>query len=468
MPVLIKKYRGNNYFMEREFADKLDLEFIPSNGLPVFRLETDDPAQPGSYRAGDFDLMISLLQNERSQTGLNIRDFFLGEDRDYYCLVIFKLSETQSFCGIARSEQITGSYTYSQNRWHVKLTCKDILIEWAKLCDAVSSSLINFANGVQLTFEEYIIRHFSGLTGDIVLINFPQKTYLERVREIYSNIQWCCALGDYRNFITGKENISVWETFKELAKGMGFNFEMYLNEGTEVLNEPEFIFNIFFLNDLVNNTAIEPEIIEISESILLQKPKWLYLKYRSIIFNDAEYSDGIFFSNSQLFESDTNHGDGTTLYPSLALTMNGKSLSYINSSGVTEKMILRDLDFMDMPLKQYNYDLSTGRPIGKLFPLNETEGGGMAYARIFNCARVHNGEADTYDFLPVQENTRLIYSVINKIQNHSFSLKIKLNFQKRLSTKSIFLINSKKYIVNSISDLNLKNNTAEVQVSQIN
>ena len=205
MPVYIKKYSGNNYFHERLFTDRLELNYIPSDGLPVFRFETEDSAGVGTYRAGDFDLKISLLQTERSQAGKSIKEFFLGEQRDFYYLVIIKIG-SQSFSGICQQSQIFADYTYTQNKFEIKLTCKDILIEWAKRCDTVANSTINFANGEQLTFEEYIIRHFSGLTSDTVLINLPGKSYLERLRELYSNIQWCYALGDYRNFITGQDN----------------------------------------------------------------------------------------------------------------------------------------------------------------------------------------------------------------------------------------------------------------------
>ena len=426
MPVYIKKFRGSNYFAQREFIDSLKLDHIPTDGLPVFRFETEDQAEAGTFRAGDFDLNISLLQQERSNAGKNIREFFLGEERDFYFLVILQFGQ-QSFCGISQQSHVQADYTYSQNRWFVKLTCKDILMEWAKRCEAAANSTINFANGEQLTFEEYILRHFEGLTSGTVTISLPQKTYLERLRELYSNIQWCYALGDYRNFITGQDNISRWETFKELAKGLGFNFEMLISPGTEELNEPEFIFNIFFISDLAGQEAVEPEIIEISESISAPRLEWLFLKYRSFILPEGEYSDGIFFNKDTVYQSDTNHGDGETLFPTCALTFSGKRLSYINSNQVTEKTVMKDIDFKDFGLKLYPYDLLTGRPIGKLFPLDEAQGGGMAYSRIFNCLRVHSGNADYYDFISCQEIVKINFKrFVNNNIKYIF-IKIKLN-----------------------------------------
>ncbi len=463
MPVYIKKYRGGNYFNEREFIDSLTLDYIPSDGLPIFRFETEDAAGIGTYRAGDFDLNISLLQKDLSQNGGSIKDFFLGEERDFYYLVIIKTG-VQCFTGISQQSQIAADYTYSQNRWHVKLTCKDILIEWAKRCEAAANSTISFANGEQLTFEEYIIRHFAGLTGSVVLIELPVKTYLERLRELYSNIQWCYALGDYRNFITGQENISRWETFKELAKGLGFNFEMFLNPGTENMSEPEFIFKIFFITDLVNEPAITPEIIEITESITAPRLEWLFLKYRSFVFAEAEYADGIFFSKDAAYGSDTNHGDGTTLYPTCAITFNNKLLSYINENQVTEKSVVRDIDFTEMPLKQYNYDFNANVPIGKLYPLEEAQGGGMAYSRIFNCLRVHGGNGDYYDFAAIQENTRKNYLRLVKNITTNLRLRIKqYSVQNTALWKSI-LINSELFLIISIQEININQSIVEIEV----
>jgi len=465
MPVYIKKYRGGNYFNDRVFVDSLVLNYIPSDGLPVFRFETEDAAGIGTYRAGDFDLNISLLQNEISQNGSSIKDFFLGEERDFYYLVIIKTG-AQCFTGISLQSQIFADYTYSQNRWHVKLTCKDILIEWAKRCEAAANSTINFANGEQLTFEEYILRHFAGLTGSVVLLELPVKTYLERLRELYSNIQWCYALGDYRNFITGQQNISRWETFKELARGLGFNFEMFLNPGTENMSEPEFIFKIFFITDLINEPPVTPEIIEITESITAPRLEWLFLKYRSFVFAEAEYADGIFFSKDTSYGSDTNHGDGTTLYPTCAVTFQNKLLSYVNENQVTEKSVVRDIDFTEMPLKQYYYDFNANVPIGKLYPLDEALGGGMAYSRIFNCARIHGSEQDLYDYIPVHENAILQYSKFIKNSITMYNLTIRLNSIPTIKLWLCIVINNERYIINSITNISIINNTIGLELSK--
>jgi len=463
MPVYINKYAGNNYFQSRQLVDKLVLNTLPADGLPVFRYETEDQLEPGSFRSGDFDIKISLLQQETSQLrGLSIKDFFLGDEGDFYYLVILKPGDT-SFCGIAKQSQLSADYTYNQNRYDITLTCKDILIEWSRRCDAVANSTIQFANGEQLTFESYMQRHFEGLTSGIVTVKTPLKKYVERLRELYSNIQWCYALGDYRNFITGQENTSRWETFKELAKGLGFNFEMYVNAGTEEMSEPEFIFNIFFLADLAAETPLQLDVIKHKEIITPPKLEWLYLKYRSFSLSEAEYSDGIFFSSNMHYGSDTDHGDGVTLYPTCAMTLCGRLLSYINENNITEKTVVRGIDFRELELKQYGYNLNTGRPIGKLYPLNESRGGGMAYARIFNCARVHGGDVDFYDFVPIQIYTIQNYSRFIGDISVSKLLDVQWNAQLKWAPWGIYQINQGLlFYATSINRIDLNNGVIEI------
>lgn len=466
MPVYINKYAGNNYFQSRQLVDKLVLNTLPADGLPVFRYETEDQLEPGSFRSGDFDIKISLLQQETSQLrGLGIRDFFLGEEGDFYYLVILKPGGS-SFSGIAKQSQLSADYTYNQNRYDITLTCKDILIEWSRRCDAVANSTIQFANGEQLTFESYMQRHFEGLTGGIVTVRTPVKKYVERLRELYSNIQWCYALGDYRNFITGQENISRWETYKELAKGLGFNFEMYVNPGTEEMSEPEFIFNIFFLADLAAETPLQLEVIEHKEIITPPKLGWLYLKYRSFSLSEAEYSDGIFFSSNMHYGSDTDHGDGVTLYPTCAMTLGGRLLSYINENNITEKTVVRGIDFRELELKQYGYNFSSGGMIGKLYSLSETKSGGMAYSRIFNCARVHGGNVDLYDFIPIQEFTMKNYSrfVNSRISEKLFKV-ILASVDSIKIWQNVHIDEANTFYVTAIEKFSIEEKNVEIRVS---
>jgi hypothetical protein len=470
MPVFIKKYKGENYFRPKEFIDSIVLEQIPASGLPVIRFDSDNPVKLGSFSAGDFDIEVSLLQKSTSLAGKSVFEFFDEINHSCFLLVIFK-SQNFCFCGIAKNEHITADFTYSQNKFFAKLTCKDILIEWANCCSASPNSSVYFPNAEMLSFEDYILRHFNGLTSGNVIINLPDVSLLERLKLIYPNTQYCYALGDYRNFIISQSEFSRWETFKELAKGIGFNFEMYLNEGTEFYNEPEFIFNIFFINDLRLNEPAVLNVIELAQSFSAVKLNWLFLKYRSLIFANTDYSSGIFFSSNSTYQSDTDNSLNM-LYPCCLLNFSGLSLSYVNQNQITEKNIMRNIDFKELELKIYRYTLSTGRPIGKLHPIGGSGGadsGGMAYARIFNCARVHN-VIDLYDFIPVQQFAAANYLRFLNSSAKKLKLKILLNDNLYLNLwKTVKLSNSDSqiYYISSLNQIDFKNHTAIIEITPI-
>jgi hypothetical protein len=467
MPVYVKKYKGNNYFQTRLFVDSLTLDKIPVDGLPVFRFETEDPVGIGSYRGGEFDLAISLLQPDKSQAGKTIKEFFLGEERDCYYLVILAIG-SQCFSGIARQEQISADFTYSQNRYELRLTCKDMLIEFRNRCSAIALASLQISNGENLTFEEYILRHLGGIAGDVLLINLPEGTYLQRLQP-YGNPAGCWVYGDFYNFITGKENISRWEAWKEFCKGVGMNFEMNVNMESVSLNEPEFIFNLFFIKDLENAEPVTVDVIEHREITSPPRMEWLYLRYRSLILSGVDYSSGIFFNGTDFYDSDSDNANNR-LFPACALTMNNKVLRYIDENQITQKTVLRDVDFSELELKMYHYDLSTGGGFQKLYSLEEADGGGIAYSRILNCWTGQGFVIDRYDFKPVQRFTVSNYLRYLKSLNRTIDLDLRLNKNSLLRNWKIIRLSGQefnKYYLRTLRNINLDKMTLSIECSKI-
>jgi len=464
MPVYVKKYIGSNYFESREYVDGMTINTLPGDAFPIFRYETEDVSSVGTYRGGDFDISVDLVNPATSTAGLNVKDFFLGTQRNYYYLVCIIIGD-QSFCGIAQQSQISADFTYSKNPMRIRITCKDILIEWSKRCSIVANSTINIANGDARTFEEYIFEHFSGITSGVVLIGLPATSFLSRLLP-YGNPVSCQMYGDYLNFITNQQSISRWETFKELAKGLGFNFEMYINPGTELTNEPEFIFNIFFIEDLANADPMTIEVIEHREFTTAPRLEWLFLKYRSIVLSGIDYSSGIFFNSLGNYYSDTDNF-AQVLYPCCNLSLSDRILQYIDINVVSQQTILRDVDFVELELKQYNYDLSTGGSIGKLFPLDEADGGGMAYARIFNCISGSGTNIDTHDFNPIQRYVINNYYRYLKGLQKGKNLLIPFNINSTVKTWKTLIANDgngdEKYYISGINGIDLAQQIAEIE-----
>lgn len=465
MPVYIKKYRGNNYFQNRTFIDAITLDWLPEDGFPIFRFETEDFSTVGTYRGGDFDITISLLDNTKSQAGNTLKDFFLGAERDFFYLVIVVIG-SQTYSGIAQQSQISGDFTFSEKKYEIKPVCKDMLMEWAKRCGQAAISTINFPNFQFATFENYIYKHFAGLTSDVLLIGLPTQSYLSRLLP-YGNPAQCMAFGDFFNFITGKENISRWETFKELAKGIGFNFEMYLNPGTEVSSQPEFILNIFFIDDLADNEAVTfTEVVEHKEFTTEARLEYLFFKYRNIVFNEGEYDQGILFNSSQFWDTDTDQA-ANQLHPSFFNYLDGKVLSLTNASGGNVKTVIKDVDYKELELKQYNYDFNPGIGIGKLYPINEANGGGMSFAKIFNCATGSGTNIDLYNHKPIQQYAINNYKRYLKGLQKAKELIVKFDHTTRIKTWNTFILNEgfgeEKYYISAIREIKLDTREASIE-----
>lgn len=465
MSVYIKKFRGDNYFRNRVYVDSIVMDEIPPDSLPKFGYETENQASVGQYRAGDFDFTFHFLQTERSVAGKSIKDFLLGADRDFFLLVCFVVG-SQSFCGTVQAGQITADY----DEENVTLIVKDIGLEWANRCGMVATSTIDFSAGTLFTFEEYIAMHFNGLTGGVALLGLPSNTYLSRLTP-YGNPGYCFAYRDFFEFISGKNNISRWESFKQLAMGMGFNFEMYLNLGTEFSNEPEFIFNIFFNTDLLNVTPTTVDVLKHNEFTSAKRLEWLYIRYRHFKFSEGTYSQGILFNSDTVYYTDTDHSNGVTLYPAIFLSLEEKVINVINENATTIKTVFRDVDCKEFELTNYTYSLAGGGGIGKLYPLTEQGvlGGGMAYCHIFHA--ITGLGSGQYDFNPIQRYAITQYKRYLKGLQKAKSLKVVFNETTNIKLWQPVTFDDGDsidiYYISAVRNIDLDEESAEIEMIKL-
>lgn len=480
MDIVIHKYKGENYFNSNTlFLDKLIFNEIYNEGFPLFNYETEDVSGIAIYRGGEFDLTISLLQQNISANGKSIRDFFLDDIRDYLFMVTVFCGQ-QKFTGITTSSQLTGDYTVVKNKNELRIICKDIMQEWRDKCKTVAMGTLSIGNNERLTFEQYIPRHFSGVTGSKVLIGTPtNKTYLQRLQPYTGTGGYppseAVFLGAHYNFIEDKFNISRWETWKEFIKGIGCNFKMQVNGNSihELQNEPEFEFEIFFIDDLENETPSEIQIIEDKEYTTVKKLKWLYSKYRSLVLSGVDYTSGIVFNKNTSFYSDADNANNQ-LYPALLLTMDNKLLSY-NDGNHGENNLGRDVDFLEIDLKQYRYSFNPNVPIGKLYPLDEADGGGMAYAQCMVTVTANvpppTSNIDFYNHLPINRYAIKNYKrYINGLEKAK-EYKIVYNEQTNLRLWKTIKVNDfgvdELYYISAIKNIDFNNETADIECIKI-
>jgi len=417
--IYVKKFLGNNYFLNATYIDSLNLEYIL--GIPNFNWDSErkpfgvnSSGKINERQAGDFMFQVSFLQPERSTTGKTVKEFFLDNEalEDYFYMVIVT-NGTETYTGTVDPENISAVYfkendtPTNEDNEVIDLLCQDILAQWAKRCSVASLATLDslMPNGQIYTFEQYIQQvHFNGLTNDKVLIGTPSVLYNTKLQP-YGNPAGTWAYGDIFQFISNRASISRWEAFQQLRLGLGFEYEMYLSGGTEFANEPEFIFNIFFIADLENETPKEMDFARSLELDTYSKSsQYVYMRYRQNEKNGVDYSNGILFGKNDFWDSDANNAHDE-LYPCLLKTIEGKLLNYDNGT-TSEKTVYKDIDYIELELKMYSYSHASGGGIAKLNdPNTNTNDGfttGFAYSYIFKSATGAGTAIDLYNNKPIQ------------------------------------------------------------------
>jgi hypothetical protein len=477
--VFIKKFQGTNYFYDRVFIDSIILKNLSSEGFPIFQWDTERPYSSGeklgAATVGDFAIRIYLNMPEISQAGKTVKEFFVPVDdfEEYFYLVIVIWGEHE-YSGIARQNNISGYFTYSKGDLHLDLWAFGVLKDFSDRVKRAALGTLDFRDGQIKTFEDYILFHFSGLTSGVVNISLPQTSYLSKLP---GNPAGCWAYGDFFNFIENKMNISRWEAFSELSRGIGFNFKMSLNPGTEVSSEPEFIFEIFFLDDLANTEPLRIDQVMKHEQTF-QRPagKWLYLQYRffnlaPLVGGEDTYANGIISSLDNSYDADADNGHDA-LFPAFIPTISGNLLNYDEGNSALLQ-VYRETEFHEYALKQYPYNVHSGQPIGKLMPPTEERvtSVGMAYAKIFNAATGVGTNIDRYNHKPIQRYAIKNYKRYIKGWVREKQIQVALNPKVPYKLWQSVVIDEGAgdilYFINAIRDVDFVNYTCELRLSKL-
>lgn len=471
--VWIKKYSGTNYFYNATFVDELKLDTLLD--IPILNYDTENNLEElGKRWLSDFDIKVSFLDGTLSRIGKTVTQFFRDNDDldDYFYSVSFK-NDDDYFSGFTNPSNRKIDLNLKPDGLYAQLLCYEPLRHWIdRVSRAPLSSLDTIiSNGDIFTFEEYLQTvHFAGLTSDKVIIRLPSQTYLQKLQP-YGAPAGCWFYGDIYNFLTNRSKFSRWETFKELSKGLGFSYEMYISPETVELSSPEYIFNIFFLTDLQNETPIDiTTAIAHEENGVPKSAKWLYMQYRQFEKSGIDYSNGIVASKDTSYDTDADNA-GDVLYPSLLKTMDGLLLSYDEGTGGLFSLY-KDEEFLALDLKLYEYSHASGGAVAKLGDPNPNTNDGFtakfAYSYCFKAATGSGFVIDRYNHKPIQkfavQNYKRYlrgYDTVKKIIVSGLEYDL-IGFK---SYKPV-TVESNDYYVSGAGNLNLKEKSLELELSR--
>jgi hypothetical protein len=477
----IWKYEAGNYFEGINYIDKIAFSTLPADAFPVFDMNTEEIFGIAQYKAGEFDINISIDTGERSAKGKSAYEFFRSGSNNKF-VIILKLGEVNSkkFCGTSTNEFISFSF----NTRFITIKCTPMIDE---LAAQVSKSYIGPIES-SITFDEYLAKKV--LPGGI------RNCAVSKSFQSYGTL-----IGD-QSVLVRKElqesgawinSVDMWQIFQELMTGTGLNWKVVQSPEPIPLfstNYPGFLLYIFSLSGLSGTTRIT-KVLEASDTSLFRKAEWLYIGYR---YWDRDFTprdngdyaisfqDGIITNGNGLpkwADKKRYIFQGVPLpyppwfFPAFVTTTNGyynfnthqiinfnsESLKFLisNNSFDGEWKIDKDYKKIDLPVYRYEYEFE-----GSIPPMTRNKY--IAYSRILN--------ASSWNFQPVQNFTinqykRYVGGYAKKNKNLFVQFDPIKQFE--LWQKIILTENGEdiEYYIMRIENLNLKNKTCELTLIEL-
>ena len=446
--------------------------------FPLFDIDTEIAGGIAERKAGEFSCAFSLLQTTTSYNGDTVNTFFRGGTRQYKYWIGIEVGGS-TFHGVFSASDTEFNLTFKDGHYEVSLIARDTIEEWANYLKTLNS-YFSISQSQNFTFEDYIRNiHLSGFT-----IDFPDQSFTNKVGEDvyfygYAYVRGIRAGTDLRN-------VSRFESFNELSKGLGFTYDLSMRVDLETLYSggsatwyPRTFMqvNIDWVwngGTVSSNDMIISNVIEHKEKTLPKANRAVFLGYRHIISTalpDVDSPDftavrGVFFDGTNILESDSgdNFNPIYAQYPFFLFTENTFEVStpftsisvapeqfaYFRSREDYDKFNYSEVNFIE--LKLYNYTTLSGT----------TTAGSCAFARVFTT---------NIGFSPIQryvynQYLRYVLSSGKKVK----MVKIVLDTNELKVFKPVRLVDDYGegiYYISKISNLNYRERTVDLELTQV-
>ena len=280
----------------RVLYDKILISNIPIREFPLFDITTE--ADNGGIlrkRVGEFGIKLSLLQPEKSLKNLSIRDFLRDTSKAFKFFFAMKVADGTEFIGIFKLDDVSADFNYSDNSASIQFIVRSCEEELKLFLESQHSDFSGIGESTNLTFEDYMTNyHLSGLN-----LELPAQTFAQKCGDPTIKFRgW-----PYR-FIT-RPNYTIWnkhtrwQTFEDLYRGLGFDYELKLkNSIQETYNQAQGVglkdllkIRIFWQIDIINSPAITlTRVLSHSEDILPRATKkTIFMSYQESVYEPPDY-----------------------------------------------------------------------------------------------------------------------------------------------------------------------------------
>lgn len=455
------------------YVDRIKLDGVPE--LPIMNKKVENVNGLLQYSSGSFRVRISLTQTETSVTLNNtIRDFLFPETKPckFLCQVYF--SDTCHWAGFFTTVDLTQALTYSQGDLYIDVQVRGCLSEFADSYSQANQGTRVYGGTSFMALETYLYYHFD--THYFWSFEHPTTTYRNRVGS--STIGFSARLQSEVSATANFNNISRWETFKQLSLSLGFNYKLEFQSPSQFTTErPDFKLKIFWLQDLTSETALELDYETHDVSYSLESKEWIFIpsRYASVVagpFGTLQHYQGIMFNATQSFSISVHEIDLSGNY-TWGDTQNQPCFIYTDNSNiydVKDSLVYRD------PTSYYPYEApkvvlqSTVNSVVQEMYSHDRLVQLFSNGYAFNAGAMTYGHfiCDTqYSHKPAQDylvNTYARYVLgLKEIKD----LTVTFDGTEGIDLFKRIVCDSKDFYISEINDINLKTRTAQIKAVEL-
>lgn len=447
------------------YVDRIQINKVAE--FPTFDLKVENNGGLLDYTAGDFRVRLSLLQTETSVSGDTIREFLFPEIKPCKFLCQVYISDDCHWAGFFTSTDLTQALSYNKNDKYIDIKVTGALREFADSYSQLNQGTRVPGSHGFWTFEAYLIYHFD--ERSTWSLELPSTSYKDRIGS--TNVGFNTELQRLVNLYgTGFNNVPRWETFQGLRRGLGFDIKLQFESPSVFITQrPDFKLKIFWLPDIIEDDAINVNILTHDvEYVLNSKPNlFIPSRYSTVTFTtgDQKLLQGVVFSDTDTISisaNDSEYPSGGSMPAFIRLTngdflfvqgaTKGKELLYYQDGLGGSKTFDFDSAIQQVDMEYYSYSQQIYDSIFRK--------GAMTYAFFF-------GEGANHRHNKVQEYLVNIYkrflSGIKevKILDVEFLGNEGIDLYKRISS------NDKDYYISEINSIDLFNKTASIKAIEL-
>lgn len=457
--ILISKHEdlGKSLFDPSEVrtTDAILIHKVITADLPMFDIATEYNGGVAQRKESEFAISFSFLQSETSVFNDDtIQNLLRRGDRNFrYHIVIERSGFT--FSGTFKSEDINYAFNFNDS-YKASFMVKGVLAEFHEYTKSLNSYFTIASQ--ETSFEEYLQDYHM----NFINIDFGGLTYNDRFTDnvVFSRLHY------ERTGLPGFTDwsaVSRWETFYELSKGVGFDFDFVLRYTPQEIYNATLYGNaltdlytlkIFFKSDITNFTPITiSRVFDHQEFTVPKQQTYVFLGTRYQVPDPAgviTVTRGVLYGDGVVHESDTS--DSANRPPNNFADSPYFQLTepYINWDSLTEDISYPRDQISNIPLRLYSCPVidAYGQYIRQ---------GSLPYSRFFTS--LINGH-----HLPVQRNAAAQYKrYINSQAKKGKKLKVLLSDVPNIRQWSKILFTDidglGEYYVSNLADLNWNEDT---------